>query len=64
MVVEEYYCITKNTLLRWLPAEQQISDRIASLIWRYLLDLTSVYLRELCWISLNFGALLCICKLF
>jgi len=34
----------KHDVLRWLPAEQR---RIASLVWRCLLDPASVYLREL-----------------
>src|SRR6218665_51536 len=32
----------------WLPAEQRISYRIASLVWRCLVGLAPVYLRELC----------------
>src|SRR6218665_3867253 len=35
-------------VLHWLPAEQRISYRIASRVWRCLLGLASVYLRELC----------------
>src|SRR6218665_1652777 len=35
-------------VLRWLPAEQRISYRIASLVWRCLVGLAPVYLRELC----------------
>ena len=35
-------------VLRWLPAEQRISYRIASLVWRCLLGLAHLYLRELC----------------
>ena len=35
-------------VLHWLPAEQRISYRIASLVWRCLLGLGPVYLRELC----------------
>src|SRR6218665_1104764 len=34
--------------LRWLPAEQRISYRIASFVWRCLLGLAPLYLRELC----------------
>src|SRR6218665_3411235 len=34
--------------LRWLPAEQRSSYRITSLIWRCILGLATVYLRELC----------------
>src|SRR6218665_3719747 len=32
----------------WLLAEQRISYRIASLVWRCLVGLAPVYLRELC----------------
>src|SRR6218665_1349675 len=35
-------------VLRWLPAEQRISYRIASIVWRCLLGLAPLYLRELC----------------
>src|SRR6218665_2072583 len=39
-------------VLHWLPAEQRISYRIASLVWRRLVGLAPVYLhvylRELC----------------
>src|SRR6218665_2480227 len=35
-------------VLHWLPAEQQISYRIASLVWHCLVGLAPVYLRELC----------------
>src|SRR6218665_2345717 len=35
-------------VLHWLPAEQRISYRIASLVWRCLFGLAPVYLRELC----------------
>src|SRR6218665_65162 len=35
-------------VLRWLPAEQRISYRIASMVWRCLLGLAPLYLRELC----------------
>ena len=35
-------------VLRWLPAEQRISFRIALLIWRCLVGLAPFYLRELC----------------
>ena len=35
-------------VLRWLPAEQWIPYRIASLVWRCLLDLAPPYLREPC----------------
>src|SRR6218665_274998 len=35
-------------VLHWLPAEQRISYRIASLVWRCLVGLAPVYLRELC----------------
>src|SRR6218665_1109702 len=35
-------------VLRWLPAEQRISYRIASLVWRCLLGLAPLYPRELC----------------
>src|SRR6218665_3777248 len=35
-------------VLHWLPAEQRISYRIASLVWRCLVSLAPVYLRELC----------------
>src|SRR6218665_43128 len=34
-------------VLRWLPAEQRISYRIASIVWRCLLGLAPLYLREL-----------------
>src|SRR6218665_1156133 len=33
---------------RWLPAEQRISYRIAFIVWRCLLGLAPLYLRELC----------------
>ena len=35
-------------VLYWLPAEQRISYRIASLVWRCLVGLAPVHLRELC----------------
>src|SRR6218665_3914596 len=35
-------------VLYWLPAEQRISYRIASIVWRCLLGLAPLYLRELC----------------
>src|SRR6218665_1115503 len=35
-------------VLHWLPAEQRISYRIASIVWRCLLGLAPLYLRELC----------------
>ena len=35
-------------VLHWLPAEQRISYRIASLVWRSLVGLAPLYLRELC----------------
>src|SRR6218665_3266480 len=35
-------------VFHWLPAEQRISYRIASLVWRCLVGLAPVYLRELC----------------
>src|SRR6218665_182518 len=35
-------------VLHWLPAEQRISYRIASLVWHCLVGLAPVYLRELC----------------
>src|SRR6218665_449248 len=35
-------------VLHWLPAEQRISYRIASLVWCCLLGLAPLYLRELC----------------
>src|SRR6218665_9575 len=35
-------------VLHWLPAEQRISYRIGSLVWRCLVGLASVYLPELC----------------
>src|SRR6218665_1906692 len=35
-------------VLHWLPAEQRIAYRIASLVWRCLVGLAPVYLRELC----------------
>src|SRR6218665_637277 len=35
-------------VLHWLPAEQRIPYRIASLVWRCLVGLAPVYLRELC----------------
>ena len=35
-------------VLNWLPAEQWISYRIASLVWCCLLGLAPLYLRELC----------------
>src|SRR6218665_1730834 len=35
-------------VLHWLPAEQRISYRIASLVWRCLLGLAPLYLHELC----------------
>src|SRR6218665_2422003 len=34
-------------VLRWLPAEQRISYRIAFMVWRCLLGLAPLYLREL-----------------
>src|SRR6218665_1390535 len=37
-----------HDILRWLPGEQQISYRIASMIWCCLLGLTLVCLHELC----------------
>lgn len=40
--------ISLDDVLRWLPAEQWISYRMASLVWLCLLDLAIVYLRELC----------------
>src|SRR6218665_2414363 len=49
MVVEEDYFITISiTLLHWVPAEQRISYMSASLVWRCLLGLAPVYLREFC----------------
>src|SRR6218665_1103624 len=39
--------------LHWLPAEQRISYRIASLVWRCLVGLASVYLLELCCVPLS-----------
>src|SRR6218665_2953919 len=43
-------CNSKYMLdvLRWFPAEQRISYRIASLVWRCLFGLAPLYLRELC----------------
>src|SRR6218665_2444692 len=35
-------------VLNWLPAKQRISYRIASIVWRCLLGLAPLYLRELC----------------
>src|SRR6218665_3154383 len=35
-------------VLHWLPAEQRISYRIASLVWRCLVGVAPVYLLELC----------------
>src|SRR6218665_1913868 len=35
-------------VLHWLPAEQRISYRIAFMVWRCLLGLAPLYLRELC----------------
>jgi len=35
-------------VLHWLPAEQRISYRIASLVWRCLFSLAPLYLHELC----------------
>src|SRR6218665_302299 len=35
-------------VLHWLPAEQRISYRIVSMVWRCLLGLAPLYLRELC----------------
>jgi len=35
-------------VLHWFPAEHRISYRITSLVWRCLLGLVPVYLRELC----------------
>src|SRR6218665_3967559 len=37
-----------HDVLRCLPAENRISYRIASLVWRCLLGLAPVYLHELC----------------
>src|SRR6218665_1100440 len=34
-------------VLYWLPAEQRISYRIVSMVWRCLLGLAPLYLREL-----------------
>src|SRR6218665_2281814 len=36
-----------HDVLHWLPAEQRISYRIASLVWHCLLGLAPVYLHEL-----------------
>ena len=35
-------------VLHWLPLQQRMTYRIGALIWRCLLGLASVYLRELC----------------
>src|SRR6218665_1679489 len=35
-------------VLHWLPAEQRISCRIVSMVWRCLLGLAPLYLCELC----------------
>src|SRR6218665_241191 len=35
-------------VLHWLPAEHRISYRIVSMVWRCLLGLAPLYLRELC----------------
>src|SRR6218665_412213 len=35
-------------VLRWLPADQRISYRIASMVWRCLLGIAPLYLREPC----------------
>src|SRR6218665_476032 len=40
-------------VLRSLPAEQRISYRIAFIVWRCLLGLAPLYLRELCCPLLN-----------
>src|SRR6218665_961694 len=40
-------------VLYWLPAEQRISCRISSLVWRCLVGLAPVYLRELCFPPLS-----------
>src|SRR6218665_2442535 len=40
--------ISMLDVLHWLPAEQRISYRIVSMVWRCLLGLAPVYLRELC----------------
>src|SRR6218665_1199812 len=37
-----------STGINWLPAEQRISYRIASLVWRCIVGFAPVYLRELC----------------
>src|SRR6218665_1653613 len=36
-------------VLRWLPTEQRISYRIPAMVWRSLLGIASLYLRELCY---------------
>src|SRR6218665_1528114 len=46
--IEERGLRTMLDVLRWLPAEQRISYRIASLVWRCLVGFAPVYLRELC----------------
>src|SRR6218665_3491260 len=43
-----YTCLHTHIVLRWLPAEQRISYRTASMVWRCLLGLAPLYLRELC----------------
>ena len=43
------------TVLHWLPPEQRITYRLAALIWRCLLGLAPVYLRELCCTTLSAG---------
>src|SRR6218665_1139436 len=43
-----HVCRYMRDVLRWLPAEQRISYRIAYLVWRCLLGHAPVYLLELC----------------
>ena len=43
------------TVLHWLPPQQRITYRLAALIWRCLLGLAPVYLRELCCTTLSAG---------
>src|SRR6218665_3462859 len=48
--ISKFGHVSKYTLdvLRWPPAEQRISYRIASMVWRSLDGLAPLYLRELC----------------
>src|SRR6218665_820038 len=49
-------------VLHWLPAEQRISYRIASLVWSCLVGLAPIYRRELCCPPLSAMSLRSLCS--